>query len=282
MAVYAIGDIQGCYAEFQQLLEKVKFNADTDQLWLTGDVVNRGPESLATLRLVYAMRDNIRMVLGNHDLHLLATAYDNKPPGRHDTLDNVLQATDCYQLLDWLRKQPLLHYDAEHKLALVHAGIHPHWDLVTAARLANEVETLLRSDQHAQFYKHMYGDKPTAWSETLTSWPRYRFITNMFTRMRFLDAKARATMNPKGAPGSQPAGYVPWFELPRASADVIIIFGHWSSLPASANYDQYNVYPIDSGCLWGGQLTAIRIDTTPVQWLRLNCQQSHDPAKHQA
>lgn len=279
MAVYAIGDIQGCDDEFQQLLTKIHFNADTDQLWLTGDIVNRGPDSLAALRRVYAMRDNIRLVLGNHDLHLLATAYGQKLPGRHDTLDDILQVPDRTQLLDWLRQQPLIHYDETTGLAMVHAGLYPHWDLATACRLAGEIETMLCSDQHVEFYKHMYGDKPTHWSEDLDGWSRKRFITNMFTRMRFLDTDGNATMSAKGPPGTQPDGYRPWFEYPRVSAEVGVIFGHWSSLPAQENYQPYNVYPIDSGCLWGGQLTAIRIDEIPFQWLRLDCAQSQNPAK---
>ena len=164
MAIYAIGDIQGCYDEFLQLLDKIHFKPDRDQLWLTGDVVNRGPESLATLRRVYAMRDNIKLVLGNHDLHLLAIAYHFKQQGKHDTFEDILEDKDSADLLHWLRHQPLMHYDAELNLCLVHAGIHPQWTIEQAMVLAAEVEQVLQSDKHLEFYQHMYGDKPTQWS----------------------------------------------------------------------------------------------------------------------
>lgn len=280
MAVYAIGDIQGCYDEFLQLLDKIRFRDDVDQLWLTGDLVNRGPKSLATLRLVYAMRDNIQLVLGNHDLHLLATAFLNKTPGKLDTFADILEAKDRTPLLEWLRQQPLLHYDVRSGLILVHAGMHPQWNLSKATALAREVERILQSDQHLEFYQHMYGDKPEHWSETHTGWQRVRFITNMFTRMRYLGEDGQATLSAKGPPGSQPAGYSPWYEIPRESAEQGILFGHWSSLPMAADYQKYNVYPLDSGCLWGGHLSALRIDQQIFEWTRLNCRQSQDPLQH--
>jgi bis(5'-nucleosyl)-tetraphosphatase (symmetrical) len=280
MAVYAIGDIQGCYDEFLQLLAKIHFNADTDRLWLTGDIVNRGPQSLAALRHVYAMRDNIQLVLGNHDLHMLATAYHFKQPGRHDTFTDILDAKDSVLLLDWLRHQPLIHYDAKLDLCLVHAGLHPQWSVNKAMELAGEVEHILQGEKHVEFYQHMYGDKPPQWSESHSGWSRIRFITNMFTRMRYLDSNGIASMSAKGPPGTQPAGFLPWYELPRASAEVGIIFGHWSSLPTTADYRKFNVFPVDSGCLWGGQLTALRIDTQPFRWTRLDCQPSQNPLQH--
>ena len=277
MAVYAIGDIQGCYDEFKQLLDKLAFNPDVDQLWLTGDIVNRGPRSLDTLRYVYAMRDNIVLVLGNHDLHLLATAYHHKQPGKKDTLDETLNAGDSDQLFDWLRCQPLIHRDVALGFTMVHAGIHPDWSIDTALRLAEEVERVLCSDEHVNFYQHMYGDKPHLWSDTLTGWSRLRFITNMFTRMRYCDASGHAPMNPKGPPGTQPEGLLPWFEMDRASSSERIIFGHWSTLPPDGDYDKHNVYPLDSGCLWGGTLTALRLDQSPCIHTRINCPQSQKP-----
>jgi bis(5'-nucleosyl)-tetraphosphatase (symmetrical) len=277
MAVYAIGDIQGCYDEFKQLLDKLNFNADNDQLWLTGDVVNRGPKSLDTLRYVHAMRDNIVMVLGNHDLHLLATACHHKRPGKKDTLDEILNASDSSQLLDWLRRQPLLHHDDSLGFSLVHAGIHPDWSIDTALTLAGEVEQVLGSDEHIDFYKHMYGDKPRKWSDSLTGWPRLRFITNIFTRMRYCDSNGHASMNAKGPPGTQPKGLLPWFELDRASNHERIVFGHWSTLPADGNYEKHNVYPLDSGCLWGGTLTALRLDQSPCIHTRISCPQAQKP-----
>jgi bis(5'-nucleosyl)-tetraphosphatase (symmetrical) len=280
MAIYAIGDIQGCYDEFLQLLDKIHFKTDRDQLWLTGDVVNRGPKSLATLRRVYAMRDNIRLVLGNHDLHLLATAYHFKQQGKHDTFEDILEDKDGAELLNWLRHQPLIHFDAELNLCMVHAGIHPEWTIDQATALASEVEQMLQSDQHLEFYQHMYGDKPAQWSETHSGWSRIRFITNMFTRMRYLTTDGQASMSAKGPPGSQPPEYSPWYELPRASSGTGIIFGHWSTLPMTADYQKYDVYPIDSGCLWGGELTALRLDTQVFERIRLSCQQNQDPLKH--
>jgi bis(5'-nucleosyl)-tetraphosphatase (symmetrical) len=280
MAVFAIGDIQGCYDEFLQLLAKIHFNVDRDQLWLTGDIVNRGPKSLATIRYVYAMRDNIHMVLGNHDLHLLATAYHFKQPGRHDTFADIIDAEDSAQLLDWLRCQPLIHQDEELGLCMVHAGLHPQWSVRKAIELAGEVEQILQGDKHVEFYQHMYGDKPAQWSESHSGWQRIRFITNMFTRMRYLDSNGIASMSAKGPPGSQPEGFLPWYELPRASADQGIVFGHWSTLPLTADYQKFNVYPVDSGCLWGGQLTALRIDTQPFVWTRMDCQQNQNPHQH--
>jgi len=280
MAVYAIGDIQGCYDEFLQLLARIQFNADKDRLWLTGDIVNRGPRSLATIRWAYTMRDNIHLVLGNHDLHLLATAFHFKQPGRHDTFADIIDAEDSAQLLDWLRHQPLIHHDPELKQCMVHAGLHPDWSMSKARELAREVEQILQSDNHIEFYQHMYGDKPAHWSDSHSGWGRIRFITNTFTRMRYLGSDGSALLSAKGAPGSQPAGFLPWYELPRASADQSIIFGHWSTLPTTADYQLYNVYPVDSGCLWGGQLTALRIDAQPFQWTRLECQQNQNPHSH--
>jgi bis(5'-nucleosyl)-tetraphosphatase (symmetrical) len=280
VALYAIGDIQGCYDEFLQLLDLIGFNADTDRLWLTGDLVNRGPKSLQTLRRVYDMRDNVLTVLGNHDLHLLATAYHHKTPGRKDTLGDLLNASDRHGLLEWLRHQPLIHTDTTLGVTLVHAGIRPQWSIERANTLAREVEQVLVSDQHIAFYQHMYGDKPTLWSESLTTWPRLRFITNVLTRMRYCNQEGRSQLSAKGPPGTQPAGMYPWFELNRENANQPILFGHWSTLPLDADYGKYNVYPLDSGCLWGGQLSALRIDERPFQWTRLQCQQKQNPLAH--
>lgn len=277
MAVYAIGDIQGCYDQFRQLLYKLDFNEDTDQLWLTGDLVNRGPKSLETLRYVHSLRDNVLLVLGNHDLHLLATAYHHKQPGKKDTIDEILDADDNTILFDWLRRQPLIHRDTDLGFTLVHAGIHPEWDINKAISLADEVEQVLRSDEHINFYQHMYGDKPLLWDESLTDWYRLRYITNILTRMRYCDADGHVSMSAKGPPGSQADGLLPWYEMTRKSADERIIFGHWSTLPTSADYEQYNVYPLDSGCLWGGALTALRIDQQPLELTRIPCPQSQKP-----
>ncbi len=278
MAIYAIGDIQGCYDELIQLLEKINFKDDRDQLWFTGDLVNRGPKSLQTMRMIRAMDANATVVLGNHDLHLLATAYDHLKPGKKDTLDAVLQAPDRGELFEWLRFRPLIHVDNDLDLAMVHAGLHPDWSIGKAQSLAHEVESILRSDKHIDFYKHMYGDKPRIWSDTLNGWSRLRFITNIFTRLRYCDKAGRTSMNTKGAPGTQPKGLHPWFEIKnRRSKNSQIIFGHWSTLAQLNGYSYCNVYPLDTGCLWGGKLTAMRIDEKPFTRISINCPESQKP-----
>jgi len=269
MAVYAIGDIQGCYDELRELLVKIRFDKDHDRLWFVGDLVNRGPKSLETLRFVRALGPVAITVLGNHDLHLLAAAHGIRPDNiDDDTLEPILAAPDRDELIDWLRRQPLLHYDRDLGYLMVHAGLPPQWDLKLAQQCAGEVETVLRGSGLPAFLTRMYGNKPKQWSEDLTGWDRLRFIVNCFTRMRFCDRNGRLDLKTTGPPGSQPEGFYPWFEIPaRASQGMNIIFGHWSTLRTP---DIPGVYPIDSGCLWGGLLTALRIDTPP-QRIDLPC-----------
>lgn len=285
MAIYAIGDIQGCYDELLQLLNKINFNEDRDRLWFTGDLVNRGPKSLQTLRKLRSLGANAITVLGNHDLHLLATAFHHGKPGKKDTLDEILSASDRDALLDWLRSRPLIHVDDDLQLTMVHAGLHPQWSIDRAQRLAAEVESVLRSDKHTQFYRHMYGDKPNSWSEDLRSWPRLRFITNIFTRLRYCKADGKTNMAEKNAPGTQKAGLHPWFEIEhRRSRKDPIIFGHWSTLALVDDMSFNNVYPLDTGCLWGGRLTALRIDERPYNRISVPCPESQKPklpAKHE-
>jgi bis(5'-nucleosyl)-tetraphosphatase (symmetrical) len=276
MAVSAMGDIQGCYDELLELLANLRFDREHDRLWFVGDLVNRGPKSLETLRFVQGLGQNAITVLGNHDLHLLAAAHGIRPDSIDgDTLEPILAAPDRDALIDWLRHQPLLHYDGELGYLMVHAGLPPQWDLKLAQRCAGEVETVLRGDRLESFLSRMYGNKPKQWSTELDGWDRLRFIINCFTRMRYCDRNGRLDLKSSGPPGSQPEGYYPWFEIPaRASGDINIIFGHWSTLRPS---DTPGVYPIDQGCLWGGQLTALRIDTRPERielpcrgWLKPN------------
>lgn len=279
MATYAIGDVQGCFDELKALLALIKFNSDRDQLWFCGDLVNRGPKSLKTLRFIRSLEANAITVLGNHDLHLLATAYDHKKPGKKDTLNAILKADDASELLDWLRHQHLLFHDKNKKVTLVHAGIHPHWSIKKARKLAREVEQILQSDNHINFYKHMYGDKPFVWDDALSGWPRYRFITNILTRLRYCDADGRPALNAKGPPGSQSKNLFPWYEVPkRKSRKDTIIFGHWSTLPHAGITCKNNTYAIDSGCLWGGVLTAMRIDETPYTYTRYDCPGAQKPS----
>lgn len=255
MALYAIGDIQGCLCELEKLLDHIRFDPGKDRLWLTGDLVNRGPHSLSTLRFVRALGDATISVLGNHDLHLLAVAHKQSKLRKNDTLKAILQASDRDELLDWLRCLPLLHYESDY--CLIHAGVPPQWDLKLARACAKEVETLLRCDDYAIFFEHMYGDSPDVWSADLNGWERLRFITNCLTRLRYCDKKGRVNFNTKGAPGSQPKHLLPWFEVPgRKSSEMNIVFGHWSTLGFRA---EKGIYAIDTGCLWGGELTALRL-----------------------
>lgn len=256
MALYAIGDVQGCFDPLRRLLDKLAFDPSRDQLWFTGDLVNRGPHSLDTLRFVKQLGDAAVTVLGNHDLHLLAVATRKRKPHRKDTLHEVLAAPDTEELLDWLRRRPLLHQQRE--LYLIHAGLPPQWDMATAKALAGEVEAVLCSEAYAEFFDHMYGDRPDLWSADLSGWRRLRFITNCLTRMRYCDAEGRLDLTCKLAPGDAPAHLLPWFAVPqRRSLDDTIVFGHWSTL---GFYADQGCYCLDTGCLWGGELTALRLD----------------------
>lgn len=259
MAMYAIGDIQGCFDELQRLLERIQYDPDIDQLWFAGDLVNRGPKSLETLRFVRAQ--NAITVLGNHDLHLLASAYTPGQRRPKDTLIEIIDAPDAQELLDWLRQQPLLHHDSLSGYTMVHAGLPPQWDLQIAQHCAAEVEQVLRTGNLLDFLAGMYGDEPDCWSDSLQGQDRLRFITNCFTRLRFCDEAGQLALQHKGSPGSQPENLKPWFEWPqRKSRDMNILFGHWSTLGA---LDATGIHALDTGCLWGGTLTALRLDDVP-------------------
>lgn len=260
MATYAIGDVQGCYDELQALLDYLKFDRKRDQLWFTGDLVNRGPRSLDVLRLVSGLGDAAITVLGNHDLHLLALASVPGAKGKAlDTLDEVLAAPDRDELLSWLRHQPLLHHDAQLGYTMVHAGLPPQWDLAQAQTCAKEVSSTLRAPQfYRVLFSHMYGDKPDQWSEDLRGMERLRFITNCFTRLRFCDAEGHLKLKFKGPPDAVGAGIYPWFRAPkRRSKSLRIVFGHWSAL---GFHDGDGVLGLDTGCVWGGSLCAMRLD----------------------
>ncbi len=278
MATYAIGDVQGCFDELKALLTHIKFNSDHDQLWFCGDLVNRGPKSLETLRFIKSLESNAITVLGNHDLHLLATVYDHKRPGKKDTFDELLRADDAAEIFNWLRHQHMAYHDKDLNVTLLHAGIHPQWSLEKTLQLAREVEQVLQGDNHINFYKHMYGDKPFLWDDSLTGWQRYRFITNTLTRLRYCDNEGKAALNAKGAPGSQAKHLHPWYEIDgRKTQDDRIIFGHWSTLPQAGVSSINNAYAIDSGCLWGGLLTALRIDQQPYEYFHLHCPGAQKP-----
>ena len=256
MAIYAVGDVQGCYDELRRLLEALRFDPAQDRLWFTGDLVNRGPRSLDTLRFVRSLGAAAATVLGNHDLHLLAVAHGVSRTKRRDTFGDVLLAPDREELLDWLRRRPLLH--GEDGFYLIHAGLPPQWRIEDACLRAAEVEGCLAGDDCEEFFRRMYGDQPDAWSDSLEYWDRLRFSTNCLTRMRYCGRDGRLDFKHKGAPGSQPAPLVPWFAAPeRRSADASIVFGHWSTLGFHAGE---GVYCLDTGCLWGGELTALKLD----------------------
>lgn len=265
MARFAIGDIQGCCDELKALLAKLNFSADRDQLWFVGDLVNRGPQSLETLRFVRALGENATVVLGNHDLHLLALAYGSKRKQKDgDTLAPVLDAPDRDQLLEWLLGRPLAVFDEPRGDFLVHAGLAPEWTPRFAAKLAREVEAILRDDARTLF-DSMYGNKPDKWSEQLRGMDRLRFVINAFTRMRFCHADGTVDLKAKGAPDEQSQDLMPWFDVPsRLSFDVRVVCGHWSTLGLKHRKD---LLALDTGCVWGGELTAVNLDVEadPIQ-----------------
>ena len=265
MARYAIGDIQGCFDELKALLERCHYSADRDELWFVGDLVNRGPKSLETLRFVRSLGAGATVVLGNHDLHLLALAVGSKrKPKDGDTLDEVLEARDRDQLLEWLSGRPLAVFDEPRGDFLVHAGLVPEWSPRFAAQLAREVEAVLRDDARSLF-DAMYGNKPEKWSDELRGMDRLRFAINVFTRMRYCRRDGTLDLKVKDAPGEQPTELLPWFDVPgRRSRDVRVICGHWSTLGLVRRRD---LLALDTGCVWGGALTAVNLDAqvAPVQ-----------------
>lgn len=275
MATYAVGDPQGCYEELQRLLEETEFDPTRDRLWCVGDLVNRGPASLEVLRFFRDLGDRAVCVLGNHDLHLLAVAAGQGERLRSkDTLEAVLAAADRAELLEWLRTRPLIHHDPALGYTLLHAGLPPQWDLAEALDHGAELAAAIGGPDHRELYRNMYGNTPRRWSEDLGGWERLRFITNCFTRLRYITPDGGLELKSKGPPGSQPRGCLPWFEAPnRRSRNQRIIFGHWSTLELHSRASpRHRVYPVDSGCVWGGPLTALRLEDE--RWFRVACDTS--------
>lgn len=263
MATYAIGDLQGCHAELQALLARIAFDPDRDRLWFTGDLVNRGADSLGALRTVHAFGARAVTVLGNHDLHLLACRYvEGRAPRDGDTLDDILAAPDCDELLDWLRRQPLVHRDETLAYTLVHAGLPPQWTVSEALALSAEVSARLQGPDFAHELSRMYGNLPDRWDPDLRGAQRFRFIINGCTRLRYVTRDGRLDLKAKGAPGSQDTRLQPWFSAKnRQSRDARIVFGHWSTLRLTREEEQaHNVLPLDTGAVWGGELTAVRLE----------------------
>lgn len=260
MATYAIGDIQGCFYSFQQLLNTIRFDDGRDRLWLVGDIVNRGAGSLEVLRWVYQHQPVVDMVLGNHDLHTLAVAEGFVKAHRSDTIRPILDAPDRKQLLNWLRRQPLLHANDDY--VMVHAGLLPQWNRNQALALAGEVESALRGEFYRDFLARMYGNKPDQWSPRLFGMDRLRVITNAMTRLRVCSQEGVMDFEFKGELEDIPDGMVPWFDVDtRRSEDFPIIFGHWSALGLK---QRPNLYALDTGCLWGGKLTAMRLEDKQI------------------
>lgn len=279
MAIYCIGDIQGCHDEFVALLERLRFDPAQDRLWLTGDLVNRGPRSLSVMRYVRDLGDVATVILGNHDIHMLAAWSGASKLKKNDTVQHVLDAPDADELMHWLRRQPLIHEDPALGYVMLHAGVLPAWTLDKARSLAREAETALSGDRYQDLFENIYGDEPAAWSDDLTGWDRLRCIINALTRMRFCDAEGRMRMDYKGPPGKQPAGLYPWFEVPGRQpmpAGQVLVVGHWSTL---GYHEQEDVVALDTGCLWGGCLTAIRLDGTDRQRVSYPCPGAKKPGK---
>jgi bis(5'-nucleosyl)-tetraphosphatase (symmetrical) len=260
MSTYAIGDIQGCFHALQALLARIAFNPKVDELWLVGDLINRGNGSLEVLRWCYEYQDSLKIVLGNHDLHALAVAAGFVRAHKGDTLDDILQADDRDELLNWLRHQHLVYQNDSY--LMVHAGLLPQWTIRQAADYATEVEAALRGDGYLDFLANMYGNLPNTWRDNLTGMDRLRVITNAMTRLRVCTKLGMMEFSFKGELVDMPKGYMPWFDVPnRLSQDKQLIFGHWSALGLQ---HRQNVYALDTGCLWGGQLTAINLETKVI------------------
>ena len=268
MTRYAVGDLQGCFTPLRRLLDRVAFEPGCDQLWAVGDLINRGPQSLQCLRLFVELGDSARVVLGNHDLHLLAVAHGARPLKRGDTLQEILNAPDCADLLDWLRRQPLLYQDPSGDYTMVHAGLAPQWSIPRARELAAEVAEALRGPGLHDFLHGMYGDQPDRWRDDLEGIPRLRVITNYLTRIRFCDRDGAMDLKNKAAPGNARPGFMPWFDVPgRQSAGAPLIFGHWATLLGRAQRD--DVFALDTGCVWGNALTLMNLETR--QYLQCDC-----------
>ncbi len=282
MALYLIGDVQGCDTALEQLLAKVDFSPSRDTICLLGDLVNRGPASAQVLRRLMALSGSARTLLGNHDLHLLAVTAGVRTPARSDTVDDILQAPDRAALLDWLRHQDMA-IDLQHgtrRCLLVHAGVLPSWSVAQTIALAREVEQVLRGTNTVSFFKHLFGNTPASWSDTLQGWDRLRVIVNALTRLRFCSPAGEMEFDTKESGTAQaPPGYMPWFDLPqRRTAKDLVAFGHWSTLGLLQRQD---LIALDTGCVWGGCLSALKFSANPSEvadeLIQVKCPQAQAP-----
>ena len=271
--IYLAGDVQGCDGALQRLLDEIAFSPSRDRLVLLGDLVNRGPASLAVLRRVAALGNAATSLLGNHDLHLLAVAHGVRALHKGDTFGDVLAASDAAHWLDWLRRQPLAHVECG--WLCVHAGVVPQWSAQQTLLLASEVHAVLQGRELARFLPHMYGNAPLQWNDGIQGVERTRFIINTLTRVRFCTHEGLLDLKTKEGLGSAPAGYVPWFRVPqRATAAQPMAFGHWSTLGL---VNEPTVLALDTGCVWGGSLTAVRVDGGRREVFRVPCAQARKP-----
>ncbi|MFA6408590.1 MAG: symmetrical bis(5'-nucleosyl)-tetraphosphatase [Gammaproteobacteria bacterium] len=259
MATYAIGDVHGCVYELEALMKKISFNPSQDKLWFVGDLVGRGLFSLEVLRLVKNLDTSAIVILGNHDIYLLVLEYEKHLRPNHPKLEPIFTAKDSQELLNWLRHRPLLHCDDKLGYVMAHAGIYPKWTIEEAKIYAHEVEEALRGKEHPDFLHTVEGNKPNTWRKDLVGYDRLRFFVNCFTRMRFCSLDGKLNLTCKAEIGKQPAGYIPWFQIPgRLTKETKIIFGHWAAL--AGNTKEPFLYAIDTGCVWGGKLTAMCLE----------------------
>lgn len=258
MTRYAVGDIQGCLTPLQCLLDEVSFNLQDDELWIVGDLINRGPDSLGTIRLIQQLGTSARIVLGNHDLHFLAVAFNTTSAGKNDTFADILEAPDRDEITHWLLQQPLIYTDPSGDYTMVHAGIPPMWDIDQATAYAEEVQAALTSDNAVTYFENMYGNTPSDWNENLSGYTRLRVITNYFTRMRFCTADGELDFKNKEAQHTD-SNFAPWFSFPaRKTKNDNILFGHWASLQGITNTNK--ALALDTGCVWGRSLTLYDLD----------------------
>ena len=270
MAIYAVGDIQGCYDSLRALLDKAEFDPSTDMLWSVGDLINRGPKDYEVLNFCMALGDSFNAVLGNHDLHFLAVALGYQKRKSGDTFKKVLKSSNLDEITHWLRQRPLAHYDKARNALLVHAGVPPQWSAKKTVKLAREVQQAVADDEQSRLYfANMYGDDPRIWKKDLTGVKRWRIITNYLTRMRFCNRKGRIDLKSKAGVDQAPKGYMPWFAVPdRKTAEKNLFFGHWAALMGKTNHP--NVYALDTGCVWGGEMTLVDIEN-PTKRISVDC-----------
>lgn len=258
MTDYAVGDIHGCYGVLRRLLDRVGFSPSRDRLWVVGDIINRGPDSLQSLRYVANLGHSAKVVLGNHDMHYLAVALGGHKTRGKDTLDDILQAPDRTWLTQWLRQQEMCVHDAARDLVMVHAGLPHIWSASEAAGYGKELTEVIRGPDASEFFQHMYGNEPARWDPALTGMDRWRSITNYFARMRFIAADGTLELATKESVGAAPEGFAPWFSFPRTDS-VRVLFGHWAALQGKTGSPQF--IGLDTGCVWGGELTLMNLDT---------------------